>query len=148
MSQNLKGFATPTQLGDYAESVVTSEFMRHGYNVLRAFGSGLKYDLVVEKDGRFLRVQVKSGNLSKGCIQCRLFTGSGTERSPKVTYSEKQVDLFAIYCYELGQVYLIPVGEKIAYLRTEPTKNNQSAGVHLAVDYEFSVMEKKLWPAL
>lgn len=50
-----------------------------------------------------------------------------------------QIDVFAVYCHENDEVYLLPVekaGSAEGAIRIDPPKNNQLAGVNLAADYQ------------
>ena len=134
---DLRGFENTSKLGEYAESEVMALFLKHGFEVLRPFGGSYRYDLCVGFDGVLLKVQVKVGKLHHGFVRFRRVSGGGTKRDPYKHYSKKQVDLFAIYCYELDKVYIVPFGEKVSQIRINEPKNNQKLGVHLACDYEF-----------
>jgi hypothetical protein len=50
------------QMGTVGVLRVAHIYQMHGYNVLLPFGDCQKYDLVIEKDNRFERVQVKTVN--------------------------------------------------------------------------------------
>ncbi len=48
------------------------------------------------------------------------------------------VDVFGVHCPETDGVYLVPVdavGRNVGFLRVDPTKNGQSAGIRWASDY-------------
>ncbi len=47
------------QKGDLAEMLVAADLVRRGYKVALPFGEDWDYDLIVERDGRLERVQVK-----------------------------------------------------------------------------------------
>jgi len=53
-----------------------------------------------------------------------------------------EIDEFAVFCPELGSVYLIPIEDlnvtRQAMLRVEPTKNAQSRRVRWASRYEIA----------
>ncbi len=62
---------------------------------------------------------------------------TGTKRDWR--HYQGQCEYFAVYCADLGQVYLVPVdqvGRTRAHLRIEPTKNNQEKNVRWAKDYK------------
>jgi hypothetical protein len=56
-----------------------------------------------------------------------------------------QIDDFAVFCAELGSVYLIPIDDvpcrRMAVLRVDPPRNNQHANVRLAAQYEIARFE-------
>lgn len=55
------------------------------------------------------------------------------------------MDDFAVFCPQLGTVYLIPIedvpGKRMATLRVHPSRNNQRAGVRIAAQYEIARFE-------
>ena len=57
------------------------------------------------------------------------------------TYSEDEVDLFAIYCDELDRSFLLPAsrfaGRYAVHLRLSPARNGQRACINLADDFDF-----------
>ncbi len=66
-------------------------------------------DFVIEKEGVFTRIQVKTGRLKAGAI--RWWSRSIKYRSGKHTTRPytNEIDLFAVYCPELDKLYLVPV---------------------------------------
>jgi hypothetical protein len=107
-------------------------------SVLIPFGNGRRYDLVVDDDGKFLRVQCKTGHIRSGAI---LFNSSSMHAHRGGTRRDYrgQAELFGVYCPQNRKVYLVPVedvGERMGSLRLEPAKNNQQAGVRWADKYE------------
>lgn len=108
-------------------------------DVLIPFGSGQPYDLgAVLPNGRFLRVQVKTGWLSRGCI---LFNAYGTDHGNGPRSYRGLAEIFAVFFPPDRSVYLLPVGTMgpgEGRLRLSPTKNNQRRGIRLAADYEMS----------
>jgi hypothetical protein len=53
-------FATYKRRGEWAELVFITIVRGLGFNVAKPWGDSAKYDVSVEKNGWFLRVQVKS----------------------------------------------------------------------------------------
>ena len=45
--------------GSIAELAVAAELVKEGWHILVPYGENTRYDLVAEKDGRFVRIQVK-----------------------------------------------------------------------------------------
>lgn len=131
------------QKGDVSEAAVLCELVKLGFAVLQPFGDNWPYDLVVEVDGCFWRLQCKTGKLSdKGVIGFSTvstlprFNGSYDYRS-----YEGEADYFAVYCPQNNKVYIVPVDQMPkgkGSLRVDPTKNNQSKGVVWAEDYILS----------
>ena len=127
-------------VGNVSEAVLLARFVRAGYQVLVPFGEGHRYDLVVDRDGALQRVQVKTGRLlATGVIK---FAACSSHYHRGGTSSDYRGDvvLFAVYCPALDRCYLVPVdevGTSHAYLRVDPVRNGQAAGVRYAADYEF-----------
>jgi hypothetical protein len=97
---------TSTQKGDIAIMEAATDLTKKGYTVLRpTTAEDLGYDLVIEKEGRFLRVQVK---FSRTGILYRT-RRAGKERRP---YNELDADLFAIYLPEPDAVVYVPINFK------------------------------------
>jgi hypothetical protein len=112
-------------IGEITEAVVMAEFLKAGFAVLIPFGENRRYDLVVEADGRFLRVQCKtaspaspaSAHGSTGFIK---FNAHSVEDRRHRTSYRNQADLFAAYAPSTGQVYVLAVDEvpeSAVYLR-------------------------------
>lgn len=59
----------PEAIGERSESQVVAAFLRRGRVVLRPFGDNERYDLVLDDDGVFTRVQCKTGRLKDGVIE-------------------------------------------------------------------------------
>lgn len=122
--------------GTRTEAVILSALALQGYRVLVPFGGGHPYDLAVETDGEFLRIECKTGHLVKGCIVFNSCT-YGRDKTP--TSYRDRADYFAVWCPRLDKVYLVPVedaGEVEGRLRVESTLNGQSKRVHWAKEYE------------
>ena len=114
--------------------------LRAGKVVLKPFGDNQRYDLVVDEDGKFIRIQCKTGRVQKGSI---VFSTCSTNWSTKVRRDYRgQIDLFAVYSPELDKTYLVPVdvvGLREGFLRLEAAKNGQVKGIRLAADFELKL---------
>jgi hypothetical protein len=62
----------PKQKGDIALGKAISYFLSNGFEVCLPIGDKRDYDLVVEKEGKLARVQVKYGGLYNGKTSCRV----------------------------------------------------------------------------
>jgi hypothetical protein len=129
----------PTQIGDISEIIVRARFIQKGYTVLVPQNNGLRYDIVVEKDGIFQRVQIKTGRLMDN--EAIYFRASSVDSLTKADiHYHGHIELFAIYCPHNHQVYVMPVEHatsSVCTLRLVPTRNNQKNGIRWAADYEF-----------
>ncbi|MBU0709496.1 MAG: endonuclease, partial [Candidatus Omnitrophica bacterium] len=45
---------------DIAESAVITQLLKKGFRVLKPIGDRLPYDLAIDRNGKLLRIQVKS----------------------------------------------------------------------------------------
>jgi hypothetical protein len=129
----------PTQIGDISEAIVRARFIQKAYVVLVPQNNGLRYDIVVEKDGIFQRVQIKTGRLMDN--EAVYFRASSVDSLTKADiHYHGHIELFAIYCPHNQKIYVMPVEHatsSVCTLRLTPTKNNQSNGIRWAADYEF-----------
>jgi prevent-host-death family protein len=101
-------------------------------------------DLAFDVGGRIWRVQCKWGGLSPAKDAIVVHTGA-IRLTPggyvRTTYSDREVDLFGVYCGELDRCFLLPVavsaGKQLQHLRLQPARNNQRACITLADDFTF-----------
>ena len=138
--QKMVEIMNPTQIGDISEAIVRARFIENGYVVLVPLNSGLRYDIAVEKDAIFRRVQIKTGRLlNSGVILFNTSSLDPITRNSQLNYYG-DIDWFAMYCPQNRKVYLMNVNDvppNNCRLRTTPAKNNQTKGIRWAVDYEF-----------
>lgn len=126
-------------IGNIAESQVIAALIKKGKKVLLPFGDNERYDLVIEENGKFKRVQTKSGKLKNGVIS---FATKSTNRINGKSVGKNytgQIEFFAIYCLETNKVYLISIDETregSCYLRVNCPKNNQKKHIKYAKKYE------------
>jgi hypothetical protein len=110
-----------------------------GSNVLLPFGDNCRYDLVVENDGAFTRIQCKTGKLLRGAIVFSV-ASSQYHRGGKRRDYRGQVDAFGVFCPSNGKIYIIPIADlpltREAKLRLTPPKNSQVKGIRWAAKYE------------
>lgn len=132
--------ASPKIIGEISEAQVLARMLRAGEVVLLPFGDCQRYDMVMDRDVGFIRVQVKTGRLKQGTVRFQTSSsGSTTDHRTRVSYVGA-IDCFAVYCPENDQVYLVPIEEcpgNDMWLRIEPPKNGQKFGIRLAADYEY-----------
>ncbi len=109
--------------GERSEGIILGHLTRLGYVVLFPFGNNQRYDLVVDRDGGFIRGQCKTATYQDGSVvfyACSTNGFTGQKRGYR-----GQIDVFWVYCPALDQVYEVPVndvGERVAYLRVDPLK--------------------------
>ena len=130
-------------IGDISQVMVMAAFLRAGLTVLTPFGDNRRYDLVLEQDGVFHRIQCKTARRSKRHAGSLLFDtcSSYAHRGGKKKDYRGDVDFFAAYSPDLDKVFVLPVesvGITVCSLRLKEAKNKQTKNTRWAEDYEFS----------
>jgi PD-(D/E)XK nuclease superfamily protein len=135
---------SPNVKGAVAELEIQTAAAKLGLPVLKPVSEQLRFDLAFDIAGRVWRVQCKWGRLSAAgdVVIARI---GGCWHSPhgyvRSTYTEQEVDLFAIYCGELDRAFLLPASlvanRHQVQLRLAPPKNGQRACINLAEDFDF-----------
>jgi hypothetical protein len=124
------------QIAKEGELRFAAEFTRNGWTIFLPYGEDSPIDLLIEKNGEYQRIQVKSTRPKNGVVFCRLKSSNNWQVKK---YSKKEIDFFAIYDCENKKGYLIPIedveGMTEASLRIKKTKNNQKKGLRLATKY-------------
>lgn len=129
--------ANTKDIGNVSEAKVLARLVAEGFTVLCPFGDNARYDLVVEQDGSFVRIQVKTGRARGGVVKFSVCSSQGHRGKDHLPY-HGQIDLFAVYCPQNDTIYFVPIGEagrSLCHLRFEPPKNGQGAGIRLAEHY-------------
>ena len=124
--------------GDIGEAIVIAEAIKKGYTVSIPFGDNKKYDLIIERNGKLEKIQVKyhSGNGIFIRVDCCYNKGYKPKK-----YTGKDIDAIIVYdaytkkCYYISSEYFIE-GRNGIELRLVPTKNNQEKRVNWAKDFE------------
>lgn len=128
----------PKSKGERSEAMILARFLRAGKAVLLPFGDNQRYDMVIDDNGAFTRVQCKTGRLENGCVVFNACSSQAHRGRGKRGY-KGQADVFAVYSPELDKVFIVPVtlvGESVVSLRLAPAKNRQVKGVRLADSFE------------
>lgn len=86
----------PSQIGDITELKCWAYLIEHGWNVLTPIGNHQKYDLVIEKNNKFYRIQVKHAMPVEetGFLVRTKYEMRDNGKVKKVTYSAEDVDYF------------------------------------------------------
>ncbi|MCR4335534.1 MAG: group I intron-associated PD-(D/E)XK endonuclease [archaeon] len=126
------------QLSKEGELRFAAEFVRKEWNVFLPYGEDGPIDLLLEKEGKFKRIQIKSTKPRRGVLFCRLKSSNNWQVKK---YSKKEIDTFGIYDAENKQGYLLPI-EKVdgmteVTIRLEKTKNNQQKNIHYAKEFRY-----------
>jgi len=131
-----------TSQGDFTETQTAAALVLKGMKVLRPLSSATRCDLLIDHDdGRFTRVQCKTGVLRQGWVVFRMYSTSGHDTRTK-PYAG-QVDAFGVYCPRTRRSYLVPMTafagcRLFATLRVEPTRNGQRSRTRSAGEFVIS----------
>ena len=135
-SVQLKGASK--QKGDVAQLVLLARLATKGYVVLTPYGDNQRYDIVVDCEGKFERIQVKAGKLVAGAIHFSTCS-SYRHRGRGARDYRGQVEFFGVYCPDLDKSYLVPVelvGKRLGSLRVLAPKNGQKTRLRWAKKFE------------
>jgi hypothetical protein len=103
---------------DIAESAVITELLGRGCKVLKPVGDRLPYDLVVDFNGRFVRLQVKTAwynELKSMYIVDNRRTRTNRRFMKRMAYSDRDFDFAILYLHERRIFYVMPVDIFISY---------------------------------
>lgn len=122
---------TTNQKGNIAELKVASRLSELGFQVLVPWGDA-RYDLVAERDGNFIKLQVKYATANAGRFYVRR---TSVNRNGHARYEEAEVDKIAVYCPESDGVYFFPLdGSAMQHVWIEPPEVLRK-DMHFAADY-------------
>ncbi|GAA0667112.1 group I intron-associated PD-(D/E)XK endonuclease [Natronoarchaeum mannanilyticum] len=128
----------PNAKGDKVEAMVLSDLVNREFDVLIPFSESNRYDLVIQGEAGFHKLQCKSGRYK----QDRIIFSTKSSR-PNTTGSTREdyrgdIDYFAVYSFGTEETYLVPISKAAngeMTLRTQPPDNGQSKGINWAEDY-------------
>lgn len=95
-------------LGNYAELRFSLAAYEKGFSILRPFSDSRPYDFVLEKHGRFTRVQVKSCSVplnERGHFKISI----GRSKKHNAIYTSEDCEVIAVFIKSLDIFYLIPI---------------------------------------
>jgi hypothetical protein len=134
----------PKAVGDKSTLAIIFALRFQGYDVLMPFGENTRYDLAIDNGTGLRKVQCKTGRLRNGAVlfpTCSTYAHHGSSVEPRRDY-RGQVDDFAVFCHQLGSVYLIPIEDldvrTLGTLRVVPPANGQLKNIRLAATYEIA----------
>ena len=124
--------------GDNGVFHVMLDLQNRGYVVCVPLTEHAPFDLVVCRDNKCFRIQVKYRTAKNGTISIRSATSWADKNGTHMKdYSEDEFDFFAVYCPETDQCYYVPFRDvnKTFTIRVQNSKNNQTKNVHFADEY-------------
>jgi len=128
--------------GDLAELKVAADLIEPGYRIAIPFGEDHDFDLILCRDDKLERVQVKYSQSNGDVIPVRCSSHSLTNGRVRQTkrYTAATIDWLAVYDATTRRCFYIPsaelgAGKNKLHLRLRATKNCQRRGIRFADDY-------------
>jgi hypothetical protein len=128
--------------GDLAELKVAADLVERGYRIAIPFGEDCDFDLVLVRDERLERVQVKYTRSDGHVIALRCRSSSLTNGKVRQVkqYTAAMIDWLAVYDATVDQCFYVPAqelgsGRSILHLRHTEPRNCQRVGIRYARDY-------------
>lgn len=131
---NTLNFKSTHLKGLLGELEFTLHFLKMGWNVYKPIDNNCRADLVIEKNGKYKKIQIKYCTPYKGCLRIDL------EHSRKTTkpYCIEEVDDIALYDSTNYNFYLIPLTDilprKEMWLRVAKISKNQSKNINWQIN--------------
>ena len=107
--------------GDLAVAKAISDLIEKGYEVLQPFSEHLPFDLVVYKDNKFIRIQVKHSK--DGVVKNHSGWVSKSQNHIK-TYNIKDFDYYALYLVRKDKLIYLPSNMGGKQIRLQLPKRN------------------------
>jgi len=130
---------TPKQTGERTEGFVLAHMLKLNFPASLPFGNNQRYDMVVERDGKLFKVQIKTGREHGSVLVFKSCSTHGITGKHRGYHG--QIDVFVVFCPDSGKFYWIPVEDVpvgTPHLRlAPPVKNSSVCGYRWAKDYEF-----------
>jgi hypothetical protein len=144
-----QGLSThPVDVGIRSEGAILGELSKRGYDVLAPFSYNRRYDFVIDLGDRFLRAQCKTGRLKDGAVAFnKVSVRSSRTAVHRRVYSDREVDLFLVYCPPLDTVYAVSMDDAntgVCMLRVDAPANAQRRRINWARDYVLGVGPRAL----
>ncbi len=123
--------------GDLGVLAAELDLFEKGFLILRPQTEHAPFDLVVYRDARFYRVQVKYRAAVNGLIAFHLSSCWADRHGTHQVYIDKgSIDLLTIYCPDTRLCYYVDprTVKKTVSLRISPPRNNQQKRIRWAHD--------------
>ena len=128
--------------GDLAELKVATDLLERGYRIAIPYGEDHDFDLILCRDDRLERVQVKYSRSNGEVVAVKCYSHSLTNGRVRQTkrYTEATIDWLAVYDATTRRCFYIPAsdlgaGRNVLHLRLLAAKNCQRRGIRFADDY-------------
>ena len=126
-----------SEKGDIGELVVAADLISKGFNVFTPISSTSPFDLLVFKDGKYYRVQVKYRKINDNGSLNVSMTRHSISHSKIKEVENTFVDVMVIYCPCTRECYYIDSKEFNLHisLRVIEPRNKQTKGIRYSKDY-------------
>jgi len=97
---------------DLSKAFVVARLLKEGYMVLEPFSENSKYDLVIDLEGKFVRIQVKTIYYKNDLCVYEMICYSTTRKNKKyikTKYTPHEVDFIIGYNSDKDEVYTFPI---------------------------------------
>jgi hypothetical protein len=135
--------------GDLAELKIAADLVERGYRIAIPFGEDNDFDLILIRDSRLERVQVKYTKSNGRFVIVRTRSHSLTNGKVKRTkrYTAAMIEWIAVYDSTSDRCYYVPASELGAgrsgfHLRLTEPLNCQKIGIRYAADYVDPVVKR------
>ena len=98
--------------GDISKAFVIAKLLKEGYRVLEPLSENSRYDLVVELNGKFIRIQVKTIYYKNDFQVYEMVCYSTTRRNKvhiKNKYTSEEIDFIVGYNLDKDEIYTFPI---------------------------------------
>lgn len=134
-------------IGEFTELKCQLYCLEKGYIVSKPILDNARYDMLLDYNGKFYRIQIKTSRWMSDEHEGIIFNCksqhsiSGGNKIMK--YTPDEIDFFMTEFN--NEYYLIPCDKTRGEmrLRFKPTKNNQDSKAHFAKDYRFEEVIKR-----
>lgn len=129
-----------TELGDLGKGKILADLLSRGVKVAIPISEDLRYDLVIDRDGKLERMQCKA-TVSDGqvlAVKCRSTSSWAGKTRNTHKYTASDVDWIAVYDQTTESVYYVPsseLGKGRTELRLRLVPGRQTKNVRWAQDY-------------
>ena len=128
--------------GDLAELKVAVDLVERGYRIAIPFGEDVDFDLILIRDERLERVQVKHAESDGHVVHVKCYSHSLTNGRIRRTkrYTSRTIEWLAVYdkttdtCFYISAAEL-GEGRSVLHLRLTEARNNQRERIRYADDY-------------
>ncbi len=110
--------------------------VQKGWNVFMPLDPNSRIDMIIEKEGKFQRIQVKYCTPHKGCLKVDL-----EHRIRKTKhFSKEEIDSIGVFDSQNRKFYLVPFTKILPrqgiWLRVAESNNNKGFKINWAKDFE------------